>query len=42
MPVDTIHKNINKLRAQGYGVDDNKNPVPDDIINLATQRYNPK
>ena len=34
-------KKINELRAQGYKVDDDNEPVPDNIPNSETQRYTP-
>ena len=38
MPVATLCKNINELRAQGYKVDGKNEPVPDNIPNQTTQQ----
>ena len=40
-PGATLRKNINEVRAQGYEVDDDNGPVPDNIPNKDTQRYIP-
>ena len=37
----TLQKNINELRAQGYGVDDYNKPVLYNIPTSETQSYNP-
>ena len=37
-PKENLHKNINEIRAQEYGVDDDNEPIPDKILNSETQR----
>ena len=37
----TLHKNINELRAQGYEIDDDNEPLPDNIPNPETQQDTP-
>ena len=40
-PRATLCKNINEIRAQGYEVDDENDPVPDNIPNSVTQQDTP-
>ena len=40
-PKENLHKNINEIRAQEYGVDDDNKPIPDSTPNPATQQDTP-
>ena len=40
-PRATLLENINELRSQGYEVDDENNPVPNNISNSVAHQDNP-
>ena len=42
IPVVTLNENINKLRAQGYKVDDDNEYVSDKVFNPKTHQDKPK